>query len=155
MRRERLDLPLGQAGAPDAIRLRPDEIGVALRLLRGLLDCQIETTREIEAIMTGLLEAWGTNDQRLATAGELTELLTNQESRVLQQIYLGRTNRQIARMLGITEKTAKNYVQSIFRKLRVHSRTEAVLIAVRNQWFEPDVHIAEQRSREAGAKPGR
>ncbi|MEV7098344.1 LuxR C-terminal-related transcriptional regulator [Amycolatopsis sp. NPDC051045] len=154
MRRKELDPSSGQDGADEVAVPSPGELGAALQLVRDLLDWQIETTREIEGIMIGLLEAsWvSARDQGSATAVKLIELLTSQEAKVLQQIFLGRTNRQIAKMLGITEKTAKNYVQAVFRKLRVHSRTEAVLVAVRNQWFDNDVHIAEQRSGEADAR---
>jgi DNA-binding NarL/FixJ family response regulator len=140
---ERLPDRTGTADGPGA---PPGELGVALRLVRGLLDDQLETTREIEAIMVRLERAWSSAREPRAAAGKLAELLTSQESRVLQQIFLGRTNRQIAKILGITEKTTQNYVQSVFRKLHVHSRTEAVLVAVRNQWFEADVRIAEPRS---------
>ncbi|MFG2004318.1 response regulator transcription factor [Spirillospora sp. NPDC048911] len=56
---------------------------------------------------------------------------------MLEQICHGRTNRQIARKLGISEKTAKNYVQAVFRKLQVHSRTEAAMMAARHRWYEP------------------
>ncbi|MEV6823799.1 response regulator transcription factor [Amycolatopsis sp. NPDC051102] len=155
MVREEREPSCGQAGAEDVTEPPPVELDVALRLVRDLLDWQIETAREVEAIMLRVLDAsWATaRDQGSATAGKLVELLTSQESKVLRLIFLGRTNRQIAKMLGITEKTAKNYVQSVFRKLGVHSRTEAVLVAVRNQWIETDASIAEQRSGEGGAKP--
>jgi DNA-binding NarL/FixJ family response regulator len=154
MVRKELETSSGQAGAESVTEPPPGELDLALRLVRDLLDWQIETAREVESIMLKLLEAsWATaRDQRSTTAGKLVELLTGQESRVLRLIFLGRTNRQIAKVLGISEKTAKNYVQSVFRKLRVHSRTEAVLVAVRNQWFETGAHIAEQRSGEAGPK---
>jgi DNA-binding NarL/FixJ family response regulator len=157
MVRKELESSCGRPGDDDVPVPSPGELDVALRLVRDLLDWQIETAREVESIMLRLLQAsWGTaREQSSSTAGKLAELLTSQESKVLQLIFLGRTNRQIAKMLGITEKTAKNYVQAVFRKLRVHSRTEAVLIAVRNQWFEGEVHIAEPRSGEAGTKPDR
>jgi DNA-binding NarL/FixJ family response regulator len=155
MRLDEPDPSSGKAEDGEVSDPSPVELDVALRLVRDLLDWQIETAREIEGIMIRMLQASlaSAREQSSATAGKLIELLTSQESRVLQLIFLGRTNRQIAKMLGITEKTAKNYVQAVFRKLRVHSRTEAVLVAVRNQWFEDEVPIAEPRSGEAGPQP--
>ncbi|MDQ7807363.1 response regulator transcription factor [Amycolatopsis sp. A133] len=157
MVRKELEPSSGRPGADDGTEPSPGELDAALRLVRDLLDWQIETAREVEAIMLRLLEAsWDTaRGQSSATAAKLVEVLTSQESKVLQLIFLGRSNRQIAKMLGITEKTAKNYVQAVFRKLRVHSRTEAVLVAVRNQWFEGDSNIVEPRPGETGAKPDR
>jgi DNA-binding NarL/FixJ family response regulator len=140
---ERGHLPeCGDLDASGEVAYRlPGEVAVALRLLRKLLDRQLETVREVEGILVGLAEASliATRGQGATVVKKLSELLTEQESRVLEQICLARTNRQIARILGITEKTAKNYVQAVFRKLRVHSRTEAALMAIRYRWFGEDV----------------
>lgn len=113
------------------------ELDAALRLLYSLLDRHTEAVQEVEAMVVRLLGVSCTAipDQRTAAAEKVPELLTKQEVRVLEQICQARTNRQIATRLGITEKTAKNYVQAVFRKLRVHSRTEAVLLAVHHRWF--------------------
>ncbi|MEL6519480.1 MAG: response regulator transcription factor [Pseudomonadota bacterium] len=55
--------------------------------------------------------------------------LTNQQSRILQLICEGKLNKQIAYDLSIAETTVKAHVTAIMRKLGVHSRTQAVLIA--------------------------
>jgi two-component system, NarL family, response regulator LiaR len=57
--------------------------------------------------------------------------LTPRETEVLQHIARGMANKQIGSALGITEKTVKTHVSSIFGKLGVLSRTEAALYAVR------------------------
>jgi two-component system, NarL family, response regulator LiaR len=57
--------------------------------------------------------------------------LTPRETEVLQHIARGMANKQIGFALGITEKTVKTHVTSIFSKLGVLSRTEAALYAVR------------------------
>lgn len=115
-----------------------DELDGLVRLLRRLLDWHLESARDLEAVAARLLNpSWtGGPGQCEPVAKQVHELLTTQEHRVLEQICRARTNRQIASRLGISEKTAKNYVQAVFRKLRVHSRTEAVLLAARHQWFE-------------------
>lgn len=55
--------------------------------------------------------------------------LTNQQARILSLICEGKLNKQIAFDLSIAETTVKAHVTAIMRKLGVHSRTQAVLIA--------------------------
>lgn len=55
--------------------------------------------------------------------------LTQRELTVLQEIAQGRSNKDIARRLSITEGTAKTHVKSILTKLDAISRTEAVAVA--------------------------
>jgi len=55
--------------------------------------------------------------------------LTQRELDVLQQVALGRSNKDIARRLNITEGTAKTHVKAILTKLDAISRTEAVAVA--------------------------
>lgn len=55
--------------------------------------------------------------------------LTQRELDVLQQLAEGRSNKDIARRLSITEGTAKTHVKSILTKLDAISRTEAVAVA--------------------------
>jgi len=57
---------------------------------------------------------------------ELTEDLTDRESEVLQLLALGLANKQIAVRLSISEHTVKFHVSSIYAKLGVTNRTEAV-----------------------------
>jgi DNA-binding NarL/FixJ family response regulator len=57
--------------------------------------------------------------------------LTPRERDVLAAIARGRANREIARLLGLSEKTVKTHVSAILTKLGVHDRTQAALYAVR------------------------
>jgi two-component system response regulator DevR len=59
--------------------------------------------------------------------------LTAQERRILELIADGRTNRQIADAMYLSEKTVKNYVSSLLAKLGMRRRTEAAVYAVRNR----------------------
>lgn len=52
---------------------------------------------------------------------------TPQQKKVLQRLCQGKLNKQIAFDLSVAETTVKAHVTSIFRKLNVHSRTQAVL----------------------------
>jgi len=55
--------------------------------------------------------------------------LSKGESRVLELLVEGKMNKQIAYELDIKETTVKAHITSILRKLKVHSRTQAVLAA--------------------------
>jgi DNA-binding NarL/FixJ family response regulator len=57
--------------------------------------------------------------------------LTAREREVLAQIADGRSNREIARLLRVSEKTVKTHVSSVLAKLGVADRTQAALLAVR------------------------
>lgn len=57
--------------------------------------------------------------------------LTRRERDVLDHLTLGRSNRQIADELEISENTVKNHVRSILEKLGARSRSEAVVVGLR------------------------
>jgi DNA-binding NarL/FixJ family response regulator len=57
--------------------------------------------------------------------------LTPREHQVLQFVAKGLTNKEIGRVFGISENTARNHVNSIIEKLEVSDRTEAATIAMR------------------------
>jgi DNA-binding NarL/FixJ family response regulator len=60
------------------------------------------------------------------------DILTRQESRVLTEVAKGKTDKEVAATLGLTTKTARNYLDRIFTKLNVHTRTEAALLHARH-----------------------
>jgi len=64
------------------------------------------------------------------------ESLTDREMDVLNLIAKGRSNKEIAKQLTISEKTVKNHITNIFRKLQVEDRTQAVLFAIKNRLVE-------------------
>jgi DNA-binding NarL/FixJ family response regulator len=57
--------------------------------------------------------------------------LTPREREVLAEVARGRSNREIARELTLSEKTVKAHVSAILTKLGVQDRTQAALYAVR------------------------
>ena len=60
------------------------------------------------------------------------EHLTARENDVLTLLAEGRSNKEIAQLLTIAEKTVKTHVSNILAKLGVPSRTQAALYAVRS-----------------------
>jgi len=60
------------------------------------------------------------------------DLLTNRELDVLKEIAKGKSNKEIASSLYITEKTVKTHVSNILSKLELQDRTQAALFAVKH-----------------------
>ncbi len=50
----------------------------------------------------------------------------------------GKTNKEIANDLDLSEKTVKNHVRNIFHKLQVYDRTQAAILAIRKGLIELD-----------------
>ena len=61
------------------------------------------------------------------------DALTKRELQVLKEITNGKSNKEIASTLFITEKTVKTHVSNILCKLELQDRTQAAMYAVRNQ----------------------
>ena len=59
--------------------------------------------------------------------------LTGREKEVLKLLSKGMLNKEIANVLMISEKTVKNHISSIFRKLNVQDRTQAAVYAIKNR----------------------
>lgn len=64
------------------------------------------------------------------------ETLTDREMDVLKLMAQGCSNKEIANNLSISEKTVKNHITNIFRKLEVDDRTQAVLFAIKHRLVE-------------------
>ena len=64
-------------------------------------------------------------------SAEVDEILSERQVEILQKIANGLGTKQVARELGITQKTVHNHLNAIYRKLDTQSLTQAVLSAVR------------------------
>lgn len=58
--------------------------------------------------------------------------LTKRENEILIQIANGLSNKEIATSLNICERTVKNHLFSIYRKIDVSDRTQAAIYAIKN-----------------------
>jgi DNA-binding NarL/FixJ family response regulator len=69
---------------------------------------------------------------------EVIEPLSDREMEVLRLAAQGKSNRQIAGVLSISDRTVQGHLANIYGKLQVSTRTEAVLFAVREKWITLD-----------------
>lgn len=66
----------------------------------------------------------------------IENILTDREIEVLEMMAKGNNNRVIGEKLFISEKTVKNHVSSILKKLEVNDRTQAVIYAIKKGWVD-------------------
>jgi DNA-binding NarL/FixJ family response regulator len=67
---------------------------------------------------------------------EKIEALTSRELEVLKLLAVGMYNKEVAEKLEISERTVKNHVSNIFKKLEVTDRTQAAVFAIRNNLIQ-------------------
>lgn len=108
--------------------LRAIKAGTKAYLLKDarreeLLDCIRRVNRGETCFPASLLE-------KLATSLS-SEDLTSRELNVLELLARGKSNKEIGAALYISETTVKSHLRSIFKKLNVLSRTEAISVASR------------------------
>jgi DNA-binding NarL/FixJ family response regulator len=109
--------------------LRAGAVGYLLKDTRAA-----ELRQAIKAAAVGQVQLSPQAAARLmrdVVAPEQAEPLSEREVQVLRLLAHGSANKQIARDLGIAEKTVKTHVSSILGKLGVQSRTQAALFAGR------------------------
>ena len=77
-------------------------------------------------------------NERIALEKEKSEdeILTKREIEVLKLLAEGLFNKEIAYQLSISEKTVKNHVSNIFKKIGVFDRTQAAVYAIKNNIVE-------------------
>lgn len=82
-------------------------------------------SREVAAILS-----------KMAIEKDNNHDLTDREEEVLKLVVQGKTNREIAYQLEISEKTVEKHLNNVFEKLNVRSRVEAAVFAVENKLFD-------------------
>jgi DNA-binding NarL/FixJ family response regulator len=104
-----------------------DLVDAIQRVANGesLLDPGV-TSRVLERLRSG-----GQQDEELA-------LLSEQERRILDLIAEGKTNKEIAQEVFLSDKTVKNYVSSILSKLNLRRRSEAAAFIARKRTSQPE-----------------
>ncbi|MDR3086925.1 MAG: response regulator transcription factor [Azoarcus sp.] len=70
----------------------------------------------------------GMADKRVPAIDELPKVLSERESEVAHEVIIGRSNKEIAKSLSITERTVKAHLGAIFAKLGVRDRLQLALL---------------------------
>jgi DNA-binding NarL/FixJ family response regulator len=70
--------------------------------------------------------------------------LTSRERQVLMLLIEGASNKDMAKRLDIRSNTVRTHVQNLLAKLRVHTRLEAVTLAIRGGLMDPEEDVAIQ-----------
>ena len=120
-----------QAGAQGYLLkdMEPEELITALK---DILAGRTVVAKELTGILARVVQG-GHEDRRAPVA---FSDLTPRDREILCHLAEGRSNKGIARVLGITDGTVKLHVKAILRKLAVHSRVEAAVIAVEKDLCE-------------------
>jgi DNA-binding NarL/FixJ family response regulator len=83
-----------------------------------------------------ILQEFRQPDPGQTDSGEARDDLTPREIQVLEQVVTGATNKEIAKVLHITENTVKIHLRNILEKLQVQNRIQAAVHAVRQGLVE-------------------
>ena len=106
--------------------MEPDDLILALqKIVHG------ETVVAPE--LTGVLAKAVQGDSGTGSEPKALADLTPREREILCHLAAGQSNKVIAKHLGISDGTVKLHVKAILRKLQVHSRVEAAVIAVEQE----------------------
>jgi NarL family two-component system response regulator LiaR len=125
-----LDIQMPEMSGVEAARqIKAQAPEVQVLVLRGesALDPQV-TAKVMSQLASG----------KPPGAQAAVEGLTQRELDVLRLAAKGHTNRAIARELGISDRTVQGHLANIFGKLGVSTRTEAVLLALKQGWITLD-----------------
>jgi len=125
-----------QHGPVDRIIVHSRDITEVARLEHSILAIQevlngesraLESSREKELVQNLSPVGSGSFPSNLAKL----EQLTPQKRAILAHVAQGKTNKEIAGLLNISDKTVRNHLTAIFRKLRITRRPEAVSLFIR------------------------
>ena len=81
------------------------------------------------ALAASLLLEWRDEPDGINTPASPLDELTERERQILELLATGRSNKEIARALDLSEKTVKHYMTNILQKLQVRNRVEAAVLA--------------------------
>ena len=135
---------LSQYGDPEYVR-RFLKAGVSGYVLKNAAGADLVAA--IRAVMRGGLvldpevarEAVQENGAPAGTdAPDAYETLTDREKQVLKLVAEGRSNKEVAELLGISVKTAMSHREHVMLKLGLHNRTELIRFALRNGVIRAD-----------------
>ena len=104
--------------------MEPDSLVIALR---DIVDGNTVVAPTLAPVLAKVVQG---NFPELEESKSPFEHLTPRETEILSLLAEGQSNKVIARNLGISDGTVKLHVKAILRKLNIHSRVEAAVLAV-------------------------
>lgn len=117
--------------------LKAVEIGVDGYVLKDSESAELK--KAIQTVVSGetyiqpnLIPALNSKRVERDSDKDKIDNLTRRELQVLKLLAVGSYNKEIAEKLGISERTVKNHVSNIFKKLEVTDRTQAAVFTIRN-----------------------
>ncbi|MDQ7017448.1 MAG: response regulator [Gammaproteobacteria bacterium] len=119
--------------------MEPDELVVALREIMGGKTVVAPTLTPVLAkVVQGNIPAAPLERSPF-------DELTPRETEILGLLAEGQSNKVIARNLGISDGTVKLHVKAILRKLKIHSRVEAAVLAVEHGLRAKNINLNRER----------
>ncbi len=100
--------------------------GVSARELRAILSDVAKGETHVTPSLAAKMLSFMTKEQNAASP---LDDLTKREEDILRLVATGQSNREVADVLGLQEKTVKHYMTTILEKLHARNRVEAALIA--------------------------
>ena len=114
-------------------------VGYFQRAIKAGVDAYVLKDRSISDLMatvhTVLAGRKEYSPELMETVMNHDNPLSTQEQRVLELIAAGKTSKEIASQLFLSDGTVRNYTTSIFNKLSANNRVEAINIAQENGWI--------------------
>jgi len=108
--------------------------------IQGLL-ARFLVSRECDGELAGYVQQLIARQSALPTASPTApSLLTERETRVIELVAQGQSNKEIARTMAISAETVKTHLKNIFEKLGVQQRAQAVLMARSLGLMHPQAH---------------
>jgi len=105
--------------------MEPDALVIALR---DIVAGKTVVAPDLAPVLARAVQ--GKSEEQTSTESGPFDDLTPRETEILGLLAEGQSNKAIARNLGISDGTVKLHVKAILRKLSVHSRVEAAVMAV-------------------------
>jgi len=104
--------------------MEPDDL---IQSLYAIQKGEIVVAPELAGTLARVVQGKQPNEEAAST---MLSVLTPRETEIIGHLADGGSNKHIARILNISDGTVKLHVKSILRKLNIHSRVEAAVIAV-------------------------
>lgn len=109
----------------DGYILKDSESGILKNAIYAVCDGESYIQNELIPMLNSRMINRDLDKEKLKT-------LTKREIEVLKAIAAGLLNKEIATNLGISERTVKNHISNIFKKIDVADRTQAAVFAIKN-----------------------